>query len=278
MIPVVDASVAVKWFVEEEGRADALAVLRCDADIVVPDLFFAEFANVLWKKSRKGEVGIQQATQAISCANRFVRQVMKSADLIERAFQWAGKLDHSVYDCLYLACAEAHSSKFVSADGHFVRKLHVNKLDYLVMPLAQASTLLEESGRSVNITQADVKRILKLNCWFQETLTYVYEKVEEKSGGWSFVNSTALKPAFDSPAYRRLLDALNALSTDDLRDLVALSWLGRGYDGHDWDRLRQQSQTMLGEKPSEHLRYVVSLLGYVKPGLEKIEGRRQDQA
>jgi predicted nucleic acid-binding protein len=271
VILVVDASVAVQWFVEEQGRADALAVLRCNADVVVPDLFFAEFANVLWKKSRKGEVAMQQAAQAISCVNRFIGQVMKSADLIERAFQWAQKLDHSVYDCLYLTCAEVHGSKFVTADRHFVRKLQGNKLDYLVMPIAQASELLEGRGRNVKITQADIERILKLHRRFEETLTYIVENVEEKSGRWTTVNSTALKPAFDSPAYRRLLDALNALSTDDLCDLVALAWLGRGYDGHDWDRLRQQSQAMLGGRPSDHLPYVTSLLGYVEPGLEKIE-------
>ncbi len=144
MILVIDASVAVKWFVEEEGRADALAVFRCNADIVVPDLFFAEFVNVLWKKSRKGEVGIEQAAQAISCVGRFVGRVMKSADLIERAFQWAQKLDHPVYDCLYLTCADACGSKFVSAGEHFVRKLHGSEFGYLIIPLAQASALRAE--------------------------------------------------------------------------------------------------------------------------------------
>ena len=53
---VVDASVAVSWFVKEERRDEALAVLRCKARVIVPDLFFAEFANVLWKKRRIGEV------------------------------------------------------------------------------------------------------------------------------------------------------------------------------------------------------------------------------
>jgi predicted nucleic acid-binding protein len=148
VILVVDASVAVKWFVEEEGRADAMALLRCKAEadiaLVIPDLFFAEFANVLWKKCRKGEVGGQQAAQAISCVYRIFNQVVKSADLIDRAFQWSEKLDHSVYDCLYLACAEAHDSKYVSADEHFVRKLQSNRLDHLVMPLAHAPALLED--------------------------------------------------------------------------------------------------------------------------------------
>jgi Protein of unknown function (DUF3775) len=139
------------------------------------------------------------------------------------------------------------------------------------MPLAHTSALLEEPARNVKIMQADTERILELHRWFQETLAHVYEKVEEKSGRFSFVHSTALRPAFDSPAFRRLMDALSTLSTDDLCDLVALAWLGRGYDGDDWDWLKQRSQAMLGINPSEHLPYVASLLGYVKPGLEKIE-------
>lgn len=53
---VVDASVAVKWFVEEEGHQFALSLLEQHLVIIAPDLIFSETTNVLWKKLRRGEV------------------------------------------------------------------------------------------------------------------------------------------------------------------------------------------------------------------------------
>jgi len=56
---VVDASVAAKWFVPAEGETltyEALEFLRRYATgqirLIVPDLFWGEFANILWKAVR----------------------------------------------------------------------------------------------------------------------------------------------------------------------------------------------------------------------------------
>jgi len=46
---VIDASVAVKWVVEEDGTADAPA-LRRSAKLIAPELLMAECADILWKK------------------------------------------------------------------------------------------------------------------------------------------------------------------------------------------------------------------------------------
>ena len=45
---VLDASVAVKWFVEEPGTAAALALLAEDESLIAPELVIAEVANVAW--------------------------------------------------------------------------------------------------------------------------------------------------------------------------------------------------------------------------------------
>ena len=56
---VIDASIAVKWVVPEPDcdRAEALR----DHPLVAPDLLFAECANVLWKKVRRGELSKDEA-------------------------------------------------------------------------------------------------------------------------------------------------------------------------------------------------------------------------
>ena len=48
---VIDASIAVKWVIEEDGTPEALA-LRQNAKLIAPELLVAECANILWKKSK----------------------------------------------------------------------------------------------------------------------------------------------------------------------------------------------------------------------------------
>ena len=56
---VIDASVAVKWVVPEPDSDRAEALL--DHALGAPDLLFAECANVLWKKVRRGELSKDEA-------------------------------------------------------------------------------------------------------------------------------------------------------------------------------------------------------------------------
>jgi len=52
---VIDASVAVKWVVEENGTPEVLA-LRQRARLIAPELLVAECANIFWKKVRRNEL------------------------------------------------------------------------------------------------------------------------------------------------------------------------------------------------------------------------------
>ena len=57
---VIDASIAVKWVVEEDGTPEALAI-RQKARLIAPDLLIAECANILWKKVKRRELVKQEA-------------------------------------------------------------------------------------------------------------------------------------------------------------------------------------------------------------------------
>ncbi|HKO55026.1 MAG TPA: type II toxin-antitoxin system VapC family toxin [Thermoanaerobaculia bacterium] len=56
MTLVVDASVAIKWFVPEVHSITAIQVLHGEAALAAPDLIYSEFGNTLWKKTRRGEL------------------------------------------------------------------------------------------------------------------------------------------------------------------------------------------------------------------------------
>jgi len=280
---VVDASVAVKWFVEEEGHLPALSFLELNLAVIAPDLIFSETANVLWKKLRRGEVTQEQAERACRALD-FFQGIVPAMSLIEDALAFARRLDHSVYDCIYLACAEQHGTKLITADQKFVSHLKDGGLGYLVVGLDEAVALKQADPKAtLSISAVELNRVLALSDIFRQTLSFVEEQVGRPftPGGLKWVNTADLTPAFDSPARRRLEQAIGALPHGNVGDLVALAWLGRGYDGNDWTYLRDNARGLLANDPLEHMGYIISLLGYVQDGMLKIGelGRRnQDQS
>jgi predicted nucleic acid-binding protein len=119
---VVDASVVIKWFVSESGHEFAAALLSNFPDRYAPDFVAVETANVLWKKVRRGETSLLQAEQALAELPRFFRLLVPTRHLVARALQISLELDHTIYDCIYLACAEKESAKLVTADARLANK------------------------------------------------------------------------------------------------------------------------------------------------------------
>jgi predicted nucleic acid-binding protein len=119
---VIDASIAVKWVVEESGTPEALT-LRRRARLVAPDLLAAECANVLWKKVRRHELSRQEALLAARLLQGAEIELVPTRALLEAAARIAIELDHPAYDCLYLALAIEKGCRFVTADGRLLRKL-----------------------------------------------------------------------------------------------------------------------------------------------------------
>jgi predicted nucleic acid-binding protein len=58
--------------------------------------------------------------------------------LLPRAMEVARRLDHPVYDCVYLALAEREHAAFVTADHRLLRRLASRKLD---VPVVDVRTL-----------------------------------------------------------------------------------------------------------------------------------------
>lgn len=119
----VDASVVVKWFVPEALSEEARLLLSHRLNLHAPDLVMVEFANTIWKKVRRGELADHQPYIDELPRLSEVITLYPSYDLLAPTAQIAQKLDHPVYDCLYLACAEATGSILVTADRKFANKI-----------------------------------------------------------------------------------------------------------------------------------------------------------
>ena len=127
---VVDASVAVKWLVEEVLSDEAARLLDDDSMLVVPPLLFAEAANALWAMRRRGDIAAADLAEAVETLRAApVSMLLSMPDLTAAATRLASDLDHPVYDCFYLALAVHTQYPVVTADTRFHDK--VRKHPYL---------------------------------------------------------------------------------------------------------------------------------------------------
>lgn len=122
MILVVDASVAVKWFSREEDHARAVTVANRASHIIAPDFVILETLNVIWKQRRRNELTQAQATEARVLMTNYFDKLVPATALSAQTFSLAAEMDHSVYDCAYLACALAENCQLVTADEKFAAK------------------------------------------------------------------------------------------------------------------------------------------------------------
>ena len=113
---IVDACIAVKWFFTESHTAEARRLLTPRIVLHAPSFILTEAANVIWKKTRRKEIPDARPYLAGLTALSDVVTLRPSAELIVPATTIALALDHPVYDCLYIACAEAEGVPLVTAD------------------------------------------------------------------------------------------------------------------------------------------------------------------
>jgi len=120
---VVDASVALKWYVPEIHSEDALRVLEPGNRLHVPDLLHAEAGNILWKKSRRGELSTGEARRIVHALLVAPLTTHASAALLEGALDIATRTDRTVYDAMYVALAVALGGPLVTADHRLANAL-----------------------------------------------------------------------------------------------------------------------------------------------------------
>ena len=117
MTVVVDASVALKWVLDEPGKEAADALL--EEELIAPSLWLLEAANALWRRTQRGEINDEEAKERLTeLYNAPVTTTTVEDDLLAAA-DLANVLGHPVYDCLYLAMAIRENTYVVTADSRF---------------------------------------------------------------------------------------------------------------------------------------------------------------
>ncbi|TAJ27209.1 MAG: PIN domain-containing protein [Nitrospirae bacterium] len=120
---VVDASIAIKWFIPEQ-LSDAAGRLRQPGlRLSAPAFFWLEIGNVLVKKIRRGELTREEGDYVLKELRRLPLQQHADERLFRPAYTLALQTHRSLYDCLYLALAEVIDGRMVTADRKFYAAL-----------------------------------------------------------------------------------------------------------------------------------------------------------
>ena len=120
---VVDASVAVKWLVEEPDSNIAQKLVASSEDLHAPRLMASEVANALWRKARLGEIGRGDAGAVLARVPEMPVRWNADETVSADAIRLAMALDHPVYDCVNLVLAHRIGAVLVTADRRFVKAL-----------------------------------------------------------------------------------------------------------------------------------------------------------
>jgi predicted nucleic acid-binding protein len=129
---VVDASIAVKWFVTEEHSDLAVEVLR-NNELIAPDLLWPEIGNIIWKKVNCSELIEKDAASILELFLKAPVTRYSSAGMIPIALEIALETGGTVYDSLYVTLAAAEDCRMVTADRRLFNSL--TRTPYAGLPL-----------------------------------------------------------------------------------------------------------------------------------------------
>lgn len=123
MTLIIDASVAVKLGVVEAGAERARALVARGEKTIAPDILPSEVASALWKKELRGDLDANERVAALVASLDAYDEFASCSELAERALELAIGMRHPVYDCFYLALAEARGGTFITADARLLARL-----------------------------------------------------------------------------------------------------------------------------------------------------------
>src|SRR5437667_9682943 len=108
---VLDSSVALKWVLPEADSAKAIRLrdeyLKGLHEFLAPDIFSLEIANGLVSAERQGRIRIGESAILLNDVLTSAPTLQNSSHLLIRAMEIAVSARRAIYDCAYVALAEA---------------------------------------------------------------------------------------------------------------------------------------------------------------------------
>ena len=149
---VVDASVVVKWFLPEVHTDAARRLLTLPHEYLAPDLLFAETANTIWKKIRRGELTPKHGRQLVDDIGRIAVETVPCRVLAVDAHELANATGRTVYDSLYLALAIRLKARMLTADERLAAAVTALPMTAAHIQLVHLQGLLNDASMAPDRT------------------------------------------------------------------------------------------------------------------------------
>ncbi len=124
---VVDTSVGIKQFIPDPVSSKVVELFthlaNPQTEIFVPDLFYIESANTLWKYVRAGRYTAAEVQADLASLKALPLRVVSTADLMEDAVSIGLAYGISAYDACYVALSQQVSATLLTLDQKLVRAL-----------------------------------------------------------------------------------------------------------------------------------------------------------
>ncbi|MBA2333508.1 MAG: type II toxin-antitoxin system VapC family toxin [Blastocatellia bacterium] len=105
MMVVLDASVAIKWYIKEKNLFEAEKLLNGYYELHAPELILPEFGSIVWKKVRRNELTSEEGSSIIKSFSRQNVTYHSHKPLVTASYIGADLSAQTVYDWSYLALA-----------------------------------------------------------------------------------------------------------------------------------------------------------------------------
>lgn len=105
------------------------------------------------------------------------------------------------------------------------------------------------------------------------------EPVEEQPGSNPVdeADREILEDYADDPTYQELVDAIEGLNRDELAELIALVWIGRGsYAKDDWEEAVEEARGVEVATAARYLTQMPLLSDYLEQGLSEFDASCED--
>ena len=270
----VDASVVVKWYVSETHSEEARVLLGHRLERFAPDFVLVELANIFWKKARLREIGDPHAYFQELSRIREAVVLSSSADLIERAAQVAAQIDHPVYDCLYIACAEATGSTLITADRKLRNTVADSVLDISVEYIGAhgVADKIRATATALVIGRDKLTELVAAYDLLDATEENVVSSLYRGRAGLATIGHEEWSRNLESPAGKRLERLFLQLNDEERIDLLALGWLGQGNSGTEWQPIFDRACIMIDGYANDEWRYVLHLGVHWRAGFKRLTG------
>jgi predicted nucleic acid-binding protein len=123
---VLDASVAIKFYIAESDSGSALQWLAGGTEFIASDLLLIETAQALLRHHREGRLSRSALDEAIGDLIDIVGTTHRAAELLPEAVDLAQRLVHRLHDWVYLALAIRSGCGLLTADEVLARKINLH--------------------------------------------------------------------------------------------------------------------------------------------------------